>query len=57
MRIHRNIARIEISPTEFEKLLEVRETVCSAFRSFGFAYVTMDLEGYRTGSMNEVLHG
>lgn len=32
-----------------------REKVTSAFRDYGFAYVTMDLTGYRTGSMNEAL--
>ena len=56
VRIHKNIARIEIDPSEFEKLLSHREQIRAAFRSYGFAYVTLDLEGYRTGSMNEVLH-
>ena len=36
-------------------LVAVRETVTAAFREYGFAYVTMDLTGYRTGSMNETL--
>lgn len=58
VRIHDKIARIEILPEEFEKLLqpEIREKVISEFRSCGFSYVTMDLQGYRTGSMNETLH-
>ena len=56
VRIHNNIARIEIDPAEFERLLSHREQISAAFRSYGFAYVTLDLEGYRTGSMNEVLH-
>ena len=55
VRIHGTIARIEILPGEFEKLLAIREKVNAAFRSYGFSYVTMDLAGYRTGSMNEVL--
>ncbi len=55
VRIHGNMARIEIQPGEFAKLLENRETVYEAFKSYGFSYVTMDLMGYRTGSMNEVL--
>ncbi|WP_418745872.1 ATP-dependent sacrificial sulfur transferase LarE [Frisingicoccus sp.] len=58
VRIHDKIARIEILPEDFEKLLqpEIREKVISEFRSCGFSYVTMDLQGYRTGSMNETLH-
>ena len=55
VRIHGKIARIEIDPAEFEKLLQIREKVASAFRDYGFSYVTMDLTGYRTGSMNEAL--
>ena len=53
VRIHGQLARIETDPSEFEKLLSEREKVTSAFRDYGFAYVTMDLTGYRTGSMNE----
>lgn len=55
VRIHNNLARIEIFPTEFEKLLNLREEIISAFKSCGFNYVTLDLQGYRTGSMNETL--
>ncbi len=57
VRIHGTIARIELDPGEFEKLLAVRETVCARLKSFGFTYVTLDLQGYRTGSMNETLKG
>ena len=55
VRIHGQIARIEIEPEEFEKLLAIRERVYEALKAYGFAYVTLDLAGYRTGSMNEVL--
>ena len=57
VRIHGTIARIEILPEEFPKLLQedIRYHVTSAFRLYGFTYVTMDLIGYRTGSMNEVI--
>ena len=57
VRIHGTMARIEIQPEEFPKLIsdEVRNQVTSAFRSYGFTYITMDLIGYRTGSMNEVI--
>ena len=55
VRIHGRIARIEITPAEFEKLLAVRQQISDVFQNLGFTYVTMDLTGYRTGSMNEVL--
>ena len=56
MRIHGTIARIEVLPAEFEKLLQHREQIVTAFKNYGFTYVTMDLQGYRMGSMNETLH-
>ena len=57
VRIHGTMARIEIMPEEFSKLIsdDVRNKITASFKSFGFTYVTMDLTGYRTGSMNEVL--
>lgn len=57
VRIHGTIARIEILPAEFEKLIScnVRGEVYQKLKELGFSYVTMDLGGYRTGSMNEVL--
>ena len=55
VRIHGNLARIEVYPDEFEKLLKNREMIVRKMMSFGFLYVTMDLREYRTGSMNETL--
>lgn len=57
VRIHGTMARIELTPEEFPRLIqpEIREQVVAAFKSYGFTYVSMDLQGYRTGSMNEVL--
>ena len=57
VRIHGTMARIEIMPDEFEKLIskDIRDQITKSFKEFGFTYVTMDLTGYRTGSMNEVL--
>ena len=55
VRIHGTIARIEVLPDEFEKLLQNRTQIVTAFKGYGFSYVTMDLQGYRTGSMNETL--
>ena len=57
VRIHGTIARIEILPSEFDQVLEeaLRSKLYNTLRSLGFTYVTLDLGGYRTGSMNEVL--
>ncbi len=55
VRIHGNIARIEVMPDEFEKLIKNRENIYIRLKSLGFDYVTMDLQGYRTGSMNETV--
>lgn len=50
-------ARIELNPNDFSRFMraDVRLTVNEVFRSMGFAYVSLDLIGYRSGSMNEVL--
>jgi uncharacterized protein len=57
VRHHENLARIEFGPDEISKCAdpEVRRKVVLAVREAGYAYVALDLEGYRTGSMNEVL--
>ena len=57
VRIHGDLARIEILPEEFERIMtpEVRRQITAALKEYGFSYVTLDLSGYRTGSMNEVL--
>ena len=56
VRIHGMMARIEVEPGEFSKVLENREKITKEFKTYGFTYVTMDLTGYRTGSMNETLN-
>jgi uncharacterized protein len=50
-------ARIEVSPQEIPWLLDpgLREQIVSRMKELGFTYITLDLQGYRTGSMNEVL--
>jgi uncharacterized protein len=55
VRLHGSIARIEVLPEEIPEILSIRNDVVHALRSVGFAYVTVDLEGYRSGSMDEVL--
>ena len=51
------LARIEVGPDEVERLLnpEIRESVTRALKEIGYAHVTLDLQGYRRGSTNEVL--
>ncbi len=57
VRIHGDIARIELLPEEFPKFMEeeTRLSVYKKFKEYGFSYVTLDVVGYRTGSMNETL--
>lgn len=57
VRIHGMMARIEIEPSEFPLIMqeENRDKITKYFKSIGFTYVTLDLMGYRTGSMNETL--
>ncbi len=55
VRAHGPVARIEIAPQELDAAWIVRGQIASAVREAGFAYAAMDLDGYRTGSMNEVL--
>jgi len=49
-------ARIEVMPQELSRLIDLRETVTAYFKQIGFHYVTLDLEGFRSGSLNEVLN-
>ena len=55
VRHHGSLARIEVLPEDFPRLLQVAEQVRDRFQELGYVYVTMDLAGYRTGSMNEIL--
>lgn len=57
VRIHGTLARIEIPTVDFDCILqtEVRARIISKLKEYGFDYITFDLQGYRTGSMNEVL--
>ena len=55
VRIHKDIARIEVLPVDISKIAEEenRKKIADEFRKIGFLYVTLDLEGYKTGSMNK----
>jgi uncharacterized protein len=58
VRFHGEVVRIEIAPEELEKALhlEIAQKFTQIFKALGFRYVTLDLEGYRQGSLNEVLN-
>ncbi len=57
VRYHQELARIEIAPEEMERALtaEMAQAFAARFKEIGFSYVTLDLEGYRQGSLNAAL--
>ena len=57
VRHHDIVARIEVEPKDFLTLSDedVRERVVKKFKELGYSYVTLDLQGFRSGSLNEVL--
>ena len=57
VRHHGDVARIEVEPEDLPRLVDegIREHVTEYFRSIGYTYVTLDLAGFRSGSLNEVL--
>ena len=59
VRHHEDIARIEVPPEDLARFFDggTNEAVAHALKNIGYRYVTLDLQGYRTGSLNEVLLG
>jgi len=55
VRFHDTIARLEIDPAELARVVELRDPIVALGKRLGFAYVALDLAGFRSGSMNEVL--
>jgi pyridinium-3,5-biscarboxylic acid mononucleotide sulfurtransferase len=57
VRYHGDLARIEVAPGEFDKLVHkaTREAVVGKFKQVGFNYISVDLQGFRSGSLNEAL--
>ena len=57
VRFHGELVRIEVAPDELERALTpgMAKAFTAIFKPLGFHYVTLDLEGYRQGSLNEVL--
>lgn len=55
VRHHDTVARIEVETQDFLKLIELRDSILSRFRELGYTYISLDLEGYRSGKMNDTL--
>jgi len=55
VRHHDTILRIEVEPADFEKVLAHAPAIVAHMKSLGYLYVAMDLEGYRTGKMNDAM--
>ena len=55
MRHHDDLARIEVEPQDMAVLIEQRERVVARLKELGYRYVTLDLAGFRSGSLNDVL--
>ncbi|MCR5179054.1 MAG: ATP-dependent sacrificial sulfur transferase LarE [Lachnospiraceae bacterium] len=57
VRLHGDVARIEVPPADIPRIVsdETRKAICDRFRKIGFMYVALDLNGYRTGSMNAMI--
>lgn len=55
VRYHNDIARMEVTKNDFQKILKNAKKITQQFKKLGFTYITLDIEGYRTGSLNEVL--
>ncbi|HOK41603.1 MAG TPA: ATP-dependent sacrificial sulfur transferase LarE [bacterium] len=55
VRDYNEIARIEVNKSDFKKIFENAESIIINLKKLGYKYITLDLEGYKTGSMNKVL--
>lgn len=55
VRHHGTVCRLEVEPGDIPRVVAMREQIVARFRDAGYAYVTVDLEGYRTGKMNDVI--
>lgn len=55
VRHHDTVARIEVEPPDIPRIVEHRETINARFKALGYTYVAVDLEGYRSGKMNDTL--
>ena len=56
VRYHGDIARIEVPAEDILKLIDHRSEIVERLKNLGFTYVTLDLQGFRSGSLNEALN-
>ncbi|MDD3277875.1 MAG: ATP-dependent sacrificial sulfur transferase LarE [Lachnospiraceae bacterium] len=56
IRQHGDITRIEVPASQFEEVVTQAESICSSLEKLGFRYLTLDLKGFRSGSMDEYLN-
>jgi len=56
LRHHNGLCRIEVDKNDIHRLLSKRQAIVEELKSLGYNYITVDLEGYRTGSLNEVIN-
>ena len=55
IRQHRDVSRIEVERQEFPRFLELHDEICKNLQTLGLRYITLDLQGFRSGSMDEYL--
>jgi len=55
LRHYNGLCRIEVSKNDISRLIKKRSQVADRLKGLGYNYITVDLEGYRTGSLNEVI--
>lgn len=55
VRHYDSLARLEVAPQQLPRLLELRQEITRRFKAVGYTYIAADLEGYRSGSLNEVI--
>jgi uncharacterized protein len=55
VRHHGDVARIEVEPQDLEAVMQHRDRIVARLKNLGYKYVTLDLAGFRSGSMNDVL--
>lgn len=57
IRVHKDIARIEIKKQDFAKFIEKSDEITQKLKELGFVYITLDIEGFRSGSMDIYVRG
>ena len=55
VRYHNDVARIEVDKSDFQVVLSNSDRISKSFKDLGFQHIALDIEGYRTGSLNEAL--